>query len=300
MDVDIAVRLAAFNWLRDQVQLHGDVLPRSILLKGVEFDNDRIPLVSPQGIFKPKKLDLVLSITTTPEGPYNDNFREGGFLEYKYRGTDPFHRDNVALRNTFRQNRPLIYFHGIVPGKYLAVWPVYIIEDNPTNHLFNVAVDDMQSLNLSLNSGTFISESDDARRAYITRSVRQRLHQQGFREKVLAAYRDSCSLCRLKHRELLDAAHIIPDTAPDSRPVINNGIALCKLHHAAFDKFILGITPDYIIHVRRDVLDEEDGPMLLHGLKELHNSHMVLPSSKVHWPKQEYLERRYQKFREAV
>ena len=62
---------------------------------------------------------------------------------------------------------------------------------------------------------------------------------------------------------------------------------------------ILGINPDYIIQVRRDVLDEDDGPMLLHGLKGLHNSHIVLPSSKVNWPKQEYLERRYQKFRDA-
>jgi putative restriction endonuclease len=300
LDLDIAVRLAAFNWLSEQVQYHGDVLPRKILETGFIFENERIPLLSPQGIFKPKKLDLVLSITTTPEGPYKDSFSKDGFLLYKYRGTDPSYWDNKALRNTYRQNRPLIFFHGIIPGKYLAVWPVYIIEDNPTNLFFKVTVDDMQSVNLSMNSATFVSESDNARREYITRSVRQRLHQQGFREKVLTAYRDCCSLCRLKHRELLDAAHIIPDTEPEGEPLIYNGIALCKLHHAAFDKFILGITPDYIIHIRRDVLDEEDGPMLLHGLKGFHNSHIILPASKVHWPKQEYLEKRYQRFREAV
>lgn len=299
MDVDITVRLAAFNWLRDQVRFHGDVLPRAILEKGFKFDDERIPLVSPQGIYKPKKLNLVLSITTTPEGPYDDSFSDDGFLVYKYRGTNPDFWDNVALRNTFNQNRPLIYFHGIVPGQYLAVWPVYIIDDDPKNLLFKVAVDDMQNVNSNLSSEPYISESDNARRAYITCSIKQRLHQRGFRERVLAAYKNSCSLCRLRHRELLDAAHIIPDTEPDSKPVINNGIALCKLHHAAFDKFILGVTPDYIIHVRRDVLDEEDGPMLLHGLKELHNSHIVLPSSKAHWPKQEYLERRYLRFREA-
>jgi putative restriction endonuclease len=98
----------------------------------------------------------------------------------------------------------------------------------------------------------------------------------------------------------LDAAHIIPDTEPEGVPLINNGIALCKLHHAAFDKFILGITPDYIIHIRRDVLDEEDGPMLLHGLKGLHNSQITLPCSKINWSKQEFLEIRYQKFLEAI
>jgi len=28
---------------------------------------------------------------------------------------------------------PLIYFHGVVPGRYLAVWPVFIVGDEPEN-----------------------------------------------------------------------------------------------------------------------------------------------------------------------
>ena len=31
MDIDQRVRIAAFNWLDEQVSIHGDVLPRSIL-----------------------------------------------------------------------------------------------------------------------------------------------------------------------------------------------------------------------------------------------------------------------------
>lgn len=46
-------------------------------------------------------------------------------------------------------------------------------------------------------------------------------------------------------------------------------MALCKLHHAAFDSFILGVTPDYVIQVRGDILCEEDGPILQHGLQRL-------------------------------
>ena len=298
MDKDFSVRIAAFNWLNEQVQIHGDVLPRSILASGFLFNDERIPLVSPQGIFKPRNLDLVLTITTTLEGPYDDSFSEDGFLVYKYRGTDPFHWDNIALRDTFRQNRPLIYFHGIIPGKYLAIWPVYIIEDDPDNLQFTVAVDSIQ--NMSIESDRSVSEQDIARRAYITTSVKQRLHQRGFRERVLAAYRNCCSLCRLKRRELLDAAHIIPDDLPEGLPVVENGLALCKLHHAAFDKFILSVTPDYIIQIRDDVLDEEDGPMLQHGLKGLHNSQIILPSSKKDWPRREYLEWRYDRFLKAI
>jgi hypothetical protein len=55
---------------------------------------------------------------------------------------------------------------------------------------------------------------------------------------VLAAYRHQCSLCRLKHEELLDAAHIIPDADPEGEPVVSNGLALCRLHHSAFDNCV--------------------------------------------------------------
>jgi len=53
---------------------------------------------------------------------------------------------------------------------------------------------------------------------------------------------------------------------------------LCKLHHAAFDCFIIGITPDYKIELRKDILDENDGPMLQHGLKEFHGNRIILPN----------------------
>ena len=95
---------------------------------------------------------------------------------------------------------------------------------------------------------------------------------------------------------MLDAAHIIPDNLPESRPTIDNGISLCKLHHAAYDSFILGVTPDYVIRVREDVLEEEDGPVLQHGLKGLQNTKLILPISKRDYPSREALEWRYSQF----
>ncbi len=50
------------------------------------------------------------------------------------------------------------------------------------------------------------------------------------------------TLCRLKHRELLDAARIIPDNMPEGKSTIDNGLSLCKLHHSAYDAFIIGVT----------------------------------------------------------
>jgi len=295
MSYDQQIRLAAFNWLSEQVSIHGDVLPRKLLEKGFVFEGERISLISPQGIFKPKIMDYPLTITTAPEGPYDDFLGNDRFLSYRYRGKDPKHRDNVGLREVMRKCIPLIYLLGVYPGKYMATWPVYVISDDPVNLTFKVSVDDIFSVD-KLGSEYPVSEETLLKRGYITSEVRIRLHQRGFRERVLAAYRTQCAFCKLKYEDLLDAAHIIPDNEPDSRPTIDNGIALCKLHHAAFDNFMVSVDPDFLIHVRLDVLEEDDGPMLQHGLKALHKVRIILPRVEHHWPNREYLDRRFQKF----
>ncbi|MFC1477602.1 HNH endonuclease [candidate division KSB1 bacterium] len=300
---DTEVRAAAFQWLREQSPVHDDVLPRGLLQEGFVFRNERIPLVSPQGIFTPKVLDIPLSITTEPESAFSDSLSSDEFLLYRYRGTDPDHPDNAGLRTAMQKKIPLIYFYGIVPGKYLAVWPVYIVGDDPENLTFTVDVDIsyLHAMNGTAYGFDRVEEDTSGiRRAYVIAAVKVRLHQRSFREKVLHAYRSQCALCRLRHLELLDAAHIIPDCEPDSRQTVDNGIALCKLHHAAFDRFIIGITPDYTIDVRQDILDEEDGPMLRHGLQKLHRSRILLPHSQDDRPDRELLDKRYERFKRAI
>jgi putative restriction endonuclease len=204
----------------------------------------------------------------------------------------------VGLRKVFELKRPLVYLHGIEPGKYLATWPVYIIGDDQSKLTFKVAVDDsLPAVEYTQASvARQVAEVSDARHAYLTATVKVRLHQRAFREKVLDAYQSQCSFCRLRHRELLDAAHIIPDNVPESTSKIENGLSLCKLHHSAYDAFIIGVTPDYVLQVRQDILEEEDGPVLQHGLKGLHNSRLILPSSKSHYPSRDALAWRYGRF----
>ena len=293
--LDEQIRLTAFDWLRDQTQKYDQVLSIELLRKGFVFNNDRIPLVAPQGIYKPRVMELPLSITTAPLSQYGDAFRLDEYLNYKYRGDNIHHRDNVGLRECMKQGIPLVYLLGLVPGKYLPVWPVYIIGDDPANLSFTVAVDDLSSL---IKDEGKVKEPD-GRKLYITTMIKVRLHQQAFREKVLYAYKSQCALCRLKHSELLDAAHIIPDGEPESKPTVDNGLSLCKLHHAAFDKYFIGITPDYIIEVRKDILEEFDGPMLQHGLKELNKNKIFVPSKRLEKPNPDYLDIRYQRFKNA-
>lgn len=302
---DARVRAAAFSWLSDQIERHGDVLPRTLLAEGFVLDNTRrIPLLGPQGIFKPQVLSEVpLSITTAPRGPYDDSFGADGLLRYRYRGTDPDHVDNRGLRFAMERHLPLVYFHGVVPGKYLATWPVFVVADDPAHLVFSVAVDDAVHLGLLAGDGEDFSrmseDSDSARRAYVTAAVRVRLHQRAFRERVLEAYQRQCAFCRLRHDELLDAAHIIGDTEPGGEPHVRNGLSLCTLHHAAFDRYFIGVRPDFKIEVRDDILRERDGPTLVHAIQALHGSRIVLPRRADLRPAQDLLKIRYERFRSA-
>ena len=296
--LDARLRAAAFDWLASQSSIHGDALPWRILTDGFDSLGHRIRLLGPQGIFKPKAMAVPLSIATVPSGPYGDTLGSDNLLQYQYRGTDPGHRDNVGLRLAMQHRLPLAYFHRILPGKYLAVWPVYVVGDAPERLTFSVE--------LAAAGSNLLGPSDwgdvepGIRRRYATVEVQRRLHQGEFRERVLRAYRHQCALCRLRHDELLEAAHIIPDSDPGGTPTVSNGLALCRLHHAAFDRFFVGIREDYIIQVRPDVLQEHDGPTLEHSIQGLHNRRIILPRRRVERPAIDLLAARYEQFREAA
>jgi putative restriction endonuclease len=294
--MDDQIRLAAFNWLNKQVEIYGETLPRRILTDGFLYSGQRIRLMGPQGIWKPQQMELPISITTVIDGPYDDEPGPGGFLNYRYRGTDPQHRDNEGLREAMRLRKPLIYFFNIFPGKYLATFPIFVVGDEPSKLSFTIAVDDIAYLNPK---GVEDTLSGTDRRSYITQTVLFRAHQRQFRERVIAAYRSQCAFCRLKHIELLDAAHIIGDREEHGDPVVQNGLSLCKIHHAAFDHNIIGVNPDFEVLVRQDVLEEIDGPMLKYGLQSLNKSKLILPSHRRDWPDRERLEKRFASFIKA-
>ena len=129
---------------------------------------------------------------------------------------------------------------------------------------------------------------------------RIRLHQRAFRERVLEAYQRQCAFCQLRHDELLDAAHLIPDADPAGDPVVSNGVSLCALHHAAFDKYFIGIRPDYVIEVRPDLLTEKDGPTLAHAIQGMHMKRLLLPRRREHHPEVRCLEMRYDIFQRGA
>jgi putative restriction endonuclease len=174
-----------------------------------------------------------------------------------------------------------------------------VVGDDPQKLTFIVAVDDAQHVGLGAESQLAMDPaSEDLRRRYATAAVRVRLHQRSFRERVLDAYKRQCAFCRFRHEEMLDAAHIVPDSQPEGEPSIKNGLALCSLHHAAFDRYFVGLRPDYVMEVRSDLLSEKDGPTLI-GIQSLHGKRIYLPGETAHHPDSELLSMRYQSFLNA-
>jgi len=297
-DFDSRVRAAAIDWLRRRCTPEEPVVRYDELL-GFEFEGRRFPLIDRQlGIRKPEGLAAALSIRTTytsdrQRAPYDDVLGPDMLLRYKYEGTDPRRYTNVGLRRAYETQVPLIWFIGVQQGLYVSVCPVWIVADEPEQLQVAIALDDDQR---RLVQGGTISSVE---RSYAARISRQRLHQPVFRQRVIQAYRTSCAMCRLRHRSLLDAAHIIPDREERGIPAVSNGLALCKIHHAAYDQNIIGVRPDLIVEVRPDILDENDGPMLKHGLQEMNGRPLTLPRHRADHPNIDAVEERYKRFRAA-
>lgn len=295
--IDQPIREAAFLWLAETSRKYDFAIPRAALAAGFEIQGQAIKLIGPKGIWKPRQCELPLSITTTSTGPYQDGFTDDGLLSYRYRGTDPSHPDNVGLRRLYQTRTPLIYFHSVVPGVYVPVWPIFIIADFPGRLTIHGAVDPAYATGIEEPELGFDStDSAVAVRRYVVAFTRRRLHQHTFREQVIGAYRERCAICNFRHAELLDAAHIIPDSEPGGDPVIPNGLSLCKFHHAAYDQMLMGIDPDYTVHVREDILNEHDGPMLKHGLQQVNGAKLHVPSRSVDRPDRDRLDARYRRF----
>jgi putative restriction endonuclease len=299
------MRLAAFEHVRRLGEVH-DHLTAVELKPGFVFDGVRIPLINPQrGIFKPQQMRFLLSIRTVFPKPggkvwyddqrkvYRQIFEGDETIDYAFMGQDPSAADNRWLREVYENRVPIIYFLGIAPGRYQAVLPSYIVGWDGVALKARVAfgLPDQNDLTPPENS---------LERRYALRAVKQRLHQASFREAVITAYEGRCAVSRLPEPLLLDAAHIVEDKEEQlGQPVVPNGIPLSKIHHAAFDAHLIGIDPDYRLHVSGRLLSQKDGPML-EALKHLNGLPIHLPSRIKDRPDRERLAVRFERFRAAA
>jgi putative restriction endonuclease len=75
---------------------------------------------------------------------------------------------------------------------------------------------------------------------------------------------------------------------------------LTKLHHAAFDANLIGIDPDFGIHVSGRLLEIHDGPFLELGLKSIAGTSIQLPRRREDWPDRDRLAPRFEQYKNAA
>ena len=124
----------------------------------------------------------------------------------------------------------------------------------------------------------------------VERVARQRVNQDFFREAVLSAYGDRCCISGISIPSLLVASHIKPWAKSDpktERTNPANGLSLNALHDKAFDRGLITVTPDYIIHVSSK-LKTSPGDDGLAWLRACDKQKIILPEKFV--PQREFLE----------
>ena len=233
-----------------------------------------------------EELRATLSINTTDSGKYEDQEVSGGLWRYDYQSGGTAGK-NTKMRKAMELQLPLIWFVQQDSGRYVP-YRVFIISDFPDEGYCLIAPEHF--LAIAARSESLIE------RRYAERMMKQRLHQPAFRARVISAYKTKCAICRLGHGRLLDAAHITPDSDETSSTSVSNGLSLCKIHHTAYDINIVGIDPDYTVHVRPDILAEKNGPMLEHGIKEMDKTKLWVPPAVGEKPDPARLEARFQEF----
>jgi putative restriction endonuclease len=262
--------------------------------RGFAFRGTRIPYLNRQkGIYRSKvqRGPAALSIQTSAKSPYDDEILVDGFA-YAYRAGDVNQPDNQALRAAYELQVPIVYFIGTRPGWYKPLFPCFVRADDPVARRVTVSPG---ALSGPIDEPEPVPIDDPIERRYAVRETRVRLHQARFRARVVPAYDSRCAICSLRELRLLDAAHIVGDLELGGEATVRNGLSLCTIHHRAFDQNLVGVSPDYVVHVSGRLLEDDDGPML-ELLKGFHRTPLNLPRRRVDMPDHDRLDARFERF----
>ena len=130
----------------------------------------------------------------------------------------------------------------------------------------------------------------ERRHAVVT--TRKALRESSFRDRVLTAYSHRCAMCGMQLK-LLDAAHILPVEIPGSTDETNNGVALCTLHHRAFDRALVTFDQQYHTYINEGKVVELQRANLDGGLDRFRRDlkpFLLLPPDRRDCPRQDFIE----------
>ncbi len=308
MDPDRRIRGAAFAAIEKLSRQHGGQIPWEAIRVGFQAGGETVLFANrAKGIFKPRQMSAALSIkTTVPRAGRSLWYRDQsvgatnlddatGLLRYDLSRGGREDPTNRALQAAMRRGAPLIYFMGVSPATYQPIFPVWVEDFRQEEGCVLLATADFAVTEV-VSPVAAVRESLEASYSPIT--TRTRNHQAWFSARTKAAYRWRCAFSGLPVRELLVGAHIVPD-AEGGPPSVRNGICMSALHHIAFDSNLIGVDPDYRVHVASPLREQRDGDLLA-NIKGIDGARLGLPQAREDWPARRFLERRFKQFREAL
>ncbi|WNM23631.1 HNH endonuclease [Demequina capsici] len=235
-----------------------------------------------------------LAIVTSERGRYHDRSIAPGVWIYPYETlskTGEAGSSNAKLEHARGSGAHVLYFYSPRKNVYLLVGLINVIGYDREKLEFTVALAD-----LGITPAT-LSEDDADLRRWVRREVDARLHQPRFRQIVIPAYKNMCTVCSLPVPSLLEAAHIRPDKDLDwGRPDLENGLALCRNHHRAYDRHLLGIDGDGVIHMHDAVSTLEPSSRLDAELLDFSGKHIAPAPRGLDARRQVRLDLTYQEF----
>ena len=309
-DPDEPLRAAAFAAIEKLSRRCAGRIPWAAIAPGFQTANGEHVRFANRvtGIFKPKQMSAALSVTTAVPRPgrsrrYRDQDfdsanldRETGLVRYDLARGGLNNPTNRALRTAMHRRAPLIYFIGTAPAEYQPVFPVWVERFFEDQGYVLLAPADFAGESPAVAVRDHVVR-DHVEPSYSLTTTRSRNHQAWFSARTKAAYVWKCAFSGLPVRDLLVGAHIVPDAA-GGPPSIRNGICMSALHHMAFDSHMIGVDPDFRVHVSASLLEKQDGELLA-TLKDLDGTRIRLPGDREDWPDPVLLERRFSEFSHA-
>jgi putative restriction endonuclease len=93
------------------------------------------------------------------------------------------------------------------------------------------------------------------KRKFAVLSTKRALRALDFGRRVLGAYGHQCAMCGMQLR-LIHGAHILPAAHEDSTDQTSNGVALCALHHRAYDRALVTFDPLFKVNVNEQMVNK--------------------------------------------
>lgn len=298
-DPDQYVRSRAFLAIEQLARDFGGRVPWERIHAGFSARGETVHFANrAKGIFKPRQMSGALSIKTVvprlgrklwyeDQALGSERFDTEGRLRYDLARGGPEEPTNHALRLTMHRKAPLIYFAGVEPAIYEPIFPVWVDEIVGSEARLGTAD------RLAPDIPVLVDQVRERSYSYGVRKTRN--HQAWFSARTKSAYAYRCAFSGLPVRELLVGAHIVPD-AEGGPASVRNGICMSTLHHEAFDAHLIGVAPDFRIHLAPRLRNRRDGDLLA-ALKGSETMQLGLPRRKEDWPDPLHLEHRFAQFR---